>query len=479
MGLTQSIAKNTALQVIGKIIGTILGVITIGILTRYLGQTGFGHYSTALAFMQFFGILVDMGLYLICLKEISSVTPEKENHILSNIFTLRIISAIIFLGSGVLLIFLFPYEPMVKWSAAIVSISFLFAALVQILTSVFQKYLRMGLVALAEVIGRIGFLLIILLFIFQKINLPLLMLGNIVNTLLYFIILWFLVKKFVVIKFAFDFTYWKEILTKTWPIALGIAFNLVYFRADTIILSLYHPAADVGLYGAPYKILEIIATFPHMFMGLVTPILTAAWLVADKKHFKKSMQRTFDFFVLLAIPMVLGSIPLADRIMRILAGNEFKEAGAILPILMLATGFIFVGTLFTYTLVILEKQKPMLKFYLSAAILALIGYFIFIPKYSYFGAAWVTVFIEAFIAISAFFLTYNLTKIKLNLINTSKSLLASLIMLAFTWIFINWPMELIIPVDIIIFFILVFIMKGFDTEVIYWLKHRKDKNMVN
>ena len=479
MGLTQSIAKNTALQVIGKIIGTILGVITIGVLTRYLGQTGFGYYSTALAFMQFFGVLVDMGLYLICLKEISTAVAEKENYVLNNIFTLRIISAVIFFGGGALLIFLFPYPDAVKWAAAIVSVSFLFMSLVQILTSVFQKYLAVGLVALAEIIGRIGFLLLTLFFVFQKNNLPVLMLGNVLNSFIYFIILWFLVKKFAAIKFAFDFKYWRKIFKKTWPIALGIALNLVYFRADTIILSLYHPAADVGLYGAPYKILEIIATFPHMFMGLVMPILTAAWITADKERFKKSMQRTFDFLILLAIPMVLGSVPLADRIMRILAGNDFKEAGTVLPILMLATGFIFIGTLFTYTLVILEKQKPMLIFYFSAAVLSLAGYFAFIPKYSYFGAAWVTVAIEAFIALSAFLITYNLTKVKLNLANTGKTLTASLIMLAFTWLIRNWQIALIIPLDIIVFFALMFLLKGLDTEVIYWLKHKKNKNMVN
>src|SRR3989339_1569093 len=155
MGLTQSIAKNTALQVIGKIIGTILGVITIGVLTRYLGQAGFGYYSTALAFMQFFGVLVDMGLYLICLKEISA-NPEKENYIVGNIFTLRVISAVIFIGGGIILIFAFPYPLVVKISGAIVAISFFFMSLVQTLTTVFQKYLKMGSVALAEVLGRAG-----------------------------------------------------------------------------------------------------------------------------------------------------------------------------------------------------------------------------------------------------------------------------------------------------------------------------------
>lgn len=463
MTLTKTIAHNTFWQIIGKIFGTFLGVATIALLTRYLGQEGFGQYTTALAFMQFFGVLVDMGLYLVCLREISAY-PEKENYITSNIFTLRFFSALIFLGGGALLIFAFPYPPLVKWSAVIVSLSFFFMSLVQVLTTVFQKYLKMGQVALAEVLGRVGFLVIILLFIFYKGNLPALMFGNVTNTLIYFIVLWLLVKKFVKITWAFDLKYWKTIFIKTWPIALGVAFNLVYFRADTIILSLYRPATEVGIYGAPYKILEIIATFPHMFMGLVMPLLTAAWLSKNLERFNSIIQRTFDFFIILIIPLVLGSIPLASGIMKLIAGKEFIASGKILPILMLATGTIFLGTLFTYTLVILEKQKVMLKYFFTAAVLALIGYFIFVPQYSYLAAAWVTVIIEAFITLVALRLTFKFTKIRLSVKIFFKSLLAGLLMMAGIYFLPNWPTLLLILAATFIYCLIMFLINGFDKK---------------
>ncbi|MBT4121820.1 flippase [bacterium] len=467
MTIARSIANNTFWQIIGKIIGTFLGIITIGLLTRYLGQTGFGQYTTALAFMQFFGVLVDMGLYLICLREISA-NPEREEYIISNIFTLRIISAFIFIGGGALLIFLFPYPAIVKYSALIVSLSFFFMSLVQILTTVFQKNLKMTQVALAEVIGRIGFLIVIFLFIFYKENLPALMLGNVANTFIYFLILWVLVKKYVKITWLIDLPYWKEIITKAWPIALGVVLNLVYFRADTIILSLYKPASEVGIYGAPYKILEIIATFPHMFMGLVMPLLTAAWLVKNKEKFQNILQHTFNFFLIIIIPMILGTIPLSHGIMKLIAGDGFTESGAILPILIVATGLIFLGTMFTYTLVILDKQKAMLKYFGLAAVLALIGYFIFIPRYSYFGAAWVTVIVEGFITIMALSLTFYHAKIKLKLNVLWKSLLASIIMTSCLYYLLPFNLNIILLLLIacLVYFIFLFLLKGIDKKMI-------------
>ena len=472
MEQSKKIAQNTLWQIIGKIIGTALGVLTIGLLTRYLGQENYGLYTTAVAFMQFFGVLVDLGLYLICLKEISA-KPEKESFIVSNIFTLRIISAVIFIGGGVLLIFAFPYPLVVKLSAMIVSLSFFFMSLVQTLTSVFQKYLKMGQVALAEVIGRIGFLAVIVLFVFHQGSLPALMWGNVANTLIYFLILWFLVKKYVLIKWGFDFNYWKDVFRQAWPIALGVVFNLVYFRADTIILSLYRPAADVGIYGAPYKILEIIATFPHMFMGLVMPLLTAAWVAGNLTDFKNIAQKTFDFFAIILIPMVLGTLPLSSGIMSLIAGKDFVASGPILTILMLATGIIFLGVFFTYAIVILEKQKAMLKYFFIAAILSLIGYFLFIPRYSFYGAAWVTVIVEAFILISAWLIFWKFTKVNLSLKIFLKSLLAGCLMAGSLYYLPDWPVLTKIAIGSLIYLMAMLATGGIDKKRIFGILRLK------
>jgi O-antigen/teichoic acid export membrane protein len=469
---SQKIAANTAWQILGKIIGTVFGILTIGLLTRYLGQEDFGHYTTAVAFMQFFGVLVDMGLYLICLKEISA-HPEKEDYIISNIFTLRVISAFIFIGGGIILIFAFPYPLVIKLSGAIVAISFFFMSLVQTLTTVFQKYLKMGSVALAEILGRAGFLGVIILFILFKNNLPYLMWGNVANTFIYFIILWFLVKRYVKITWQIDFAYWQAIFKKAWPIALGIVFNLVYFRADTIILSLFKPAGDVGIYGAPYKILEIIATFPHMFMGLVMPLLTAAWITNQLDKFKDATQKTFDFFVILALPMILGTLPLARQIMILIAGENFAASGKVLAILILATGIIFLGVLLTYLLVILEKQRAMLKYFFTAAVLALTGYLIFIPRYSYFGAAWVTVGVELFIVITSWLIFYQTTKVKINFQIFFKSLLAAGLMSLIIYLLPAWHVLILIGLAILIYFALMLIIGGIDKKFLSSIFNQK------
>lgn len=54
MSLARKIAGNAAIQLIARISGNIIGVVVVALLTRYLGQEGFGNYSTIFAYLFFF-----------------------------------------------------------------------------------------------------------------------------------------------------------------------------------------------------------------------------------------------------------------------------------------------------------------------------------------------------------------------------------------------------------------------------------------
>lgn len=469
------VAKNTVIQILGKIISILLGVAALGIMTRYLGQEGYGQYITILVFLQFFGILMDLGLYLTLVREISA-NPEKENWIFNNVFTLRFFSSILFLSLAPIVVIFMPYPDIVKWGVVITTLTYFFNSLVQILTSVFQRKLAMGKAMTAEILGRIAHLVALVIIIYLGGNLLAVLLGNIANTFVYFLALFYLAGKFLKIKFSFDFSFWLKILKKTWPIALGIFFNLIYFKADTLILSFLKPAGDVGIYGAPYKFLEILTTLPHLFLGLLLPIMAGAWVKKNIKEFKQIFQICFDLFVIIGMPMIAGGLIVGTPLIAFFAGNEFLSSGPVLKILIVATALIFFGTLFNYVIIAIDKQKKLLKYFIITSILSVIGYLIFIPPYSYYGAAWVTVAGEAFIALMSFTLGYRITKIGLNLKIFYKILPATLVMSGFLYFFKNFHVALIIIIGIIIYFILLIIFKAIRIDFIKQILKRVDKS---
>jgi len=147
--LGRKIALNTIVSSGARIIGLALSLTTIGFITRYLGQEGFGYYATILAFLFFFTVLADLGLYSICLREISQPRADQRK-IVSNAFTLRFMVGLFIFALAPLVVYFFPYPGQVKTGVLIGALGFWLMSNQQVLIGIFQKYLRVDKVALGE-----------------------------------------------------------------------------------------------------------------------------------------------------------------------------------------------------------------------------------------------------------------------------------------------------------------------------------------
>ncbi len=469
MSLTQKIAHNTLVQIIGKALGISLSLASVGLLTRYLGQTGFGYYTTIFAFLQIFGILVDFGLQMTTVQMISDI-QNNEAKILGNILGLRLTASVVFLGLAPLIALFFPYPIIVKAGILILAISFILNSLVAVLIGVFQKYLVMSKVALADLINKATLFILIALTFFtvqnRMVGLIIILAASIMASFLNFSLLFSWAKKYIPCQFYFQITEWRKIISKTWPIALTIALNLIYFKADTIILSLFRNPAEVGIYGAPYKILEVLINLVYLFLVLLLPLMANYFSLQNYYQLKDILQKGFDSIVAITIPMILGIYFLGIPIMTLVAGEEFLISGIILKILILATGAIFIAALFGYGVVAIGKQKQMIKFYLINALISLGAYLIFIPKYSYWAAAWITVFTEVFILLTAYGVIYKNLKFIPNLKILYKSIIASVVMCLPLYLFSSWNLFLLIFIATINYLRMMYLIKGFSKELI-------------
>jgi len=103
---------------------------------------------------------------------------------------------------------------------------------------------------------------------------------------------------------------------------------------------------------------------------------------------------------------VVGTQVFAQPVMVLVAGKDFAESGTVLKILIWAVGFVFISSFFAHVMVALDKQRRIIPAYIFTALTSLIGYLYFIPRFSYFGAAAVTVYSEA--AITVFMIIYTI-----------------------------------------------------------------------
>lgn len=437
------ITFHTLVSYAGRVVSSILGLLAIGVITRTLGQEGFGEYTTIVAYISMFVILGDLGLQVLMAREISQ-RKDGIGDMASAFFTLRFLSSLFFLLVGFALSFFFPYSAEMKLGILIGAVGFFFLSMNQLLLSIFQKHLAMHITAIAEIIGR-GTQLLFVYLIYRiyagdpvsrivpwEIGSPasalyLFLAAMSGAALIIFILQYYFAIRYVKLRLAFNVKQWTEILKTTWPIALSIVLTMIYFKIDTIFLSVMKPQADVGIYGVAYRMLESLIFFPAMFAGIMMPILSRE-AVSDLKRFRDVFQRAFRIITIFAAPIVTGGIILAYSIAGLIGGKDFVAAGAPLQALFVATGIIFFGNLLGRAVIALDAQKQAVFAYLFGVALNVVLNLIFIPKYTYMGAAWTTVATEFIITVFLFLLIRRRVKISLEIATIIKTAFAAGVM---------------------------------------------------
>ena len=475
MSMANKIFTNTVWQIAIRAISILIGVANLGLITRILGQTNFGFYTTIFAFAQMFMILVDLGLYLTLLREISSVDGRREeSRVTNNIFTIRFFSSFIFLALAPLAIQAFPYAPEVKTYLIYFIIAFFFQTLITTLSAVFAKKLAMPKVAIADLAGKACYLGLLTHLFFYNGSLKSVLLTNSITQFLAFILIYLFLRKYIDLKFAWDFKFWKKIIYRTLPLALSVVLNLIYFKADTLVLAAFVSPDEVALYGAPYRILEVLVTFPHMFLALILPILTAAWLKKNLVKFREIWQNSFDFFVMLTPAILVAIWLIGQPLMTFVAGVDFAKSGAILNVLVLATVAIYFGTLLIYVVIALSLQKEMVKYFLLTAAFGLVGYLIFIPRFSYWGAAWMTVATEILVGVFAYMVIRKKLALQTNLKIIWKSGEAALVALFVGWLLQDTHPILVFLGAMLTYIVLLYFSKAINKQQLQALFKRTD-----
>ncbi|OGZ58094.1 MAG: hypothetical protein A3B96_02460 [Candidatus Spechtbacteria bacterium RIFCSPHIGHO2_02_FULL_43_15b] len=484
--ISNKIALNAAISAGSRLVSMAFGLVSVSLVIRTLGQEGFGQYSTVLAYLALFVIAADLGLHSLMAREISR-SERDLSAVSSNFFSLRFAGTVIFLALGFLLCFLFPYPIEVKMAIGLGSFGFLFLSMSQILLVVFQKYLTLHKAAIAEVLGRtVQVLFVYLIYIrFGDLNITtsenmsqgkVLYLFILVMSLASLTIFFFefvFVRKTVKISLNFKFKEWYQILKVAWPIALSIALTLIYFKIDTIFLSVMKPPEHVGIYGAAYRVLESLIFFPAMFAGIMMPILSKE-VTKSLKDFNNVLAKSLKAVSVFAFPTAVGGILLSYSIVSLIGGKEFLAAGLTMQILFIAIGLIFFGNILGRAVIALDLQKKATAAYLFGVVLNVALNIIFIPKYSYLGAAWTTVVTELMIVAFLFLLVKLKTDLKVKWGDLWKILGSCVVMGVFLYAFANpiteplplWKLGIAIVIGAVSYFGALYIIKGVDIKEI-------------
>lgn len=446
------IAYNAIIQIIGRIFFLVLSLVNIKLITSYLSPQGFGEYSTILTFTGFFTVLIDLGLFTVAVREISKA-HERSQEILSNIMSLRLLTALLATIIVIVIGFAIPKYAPLGSGIIIAAVAMFFYFISNILDVVFHVNLKMQYISLAENISKIVTLFCVWIAVHYNLGvggiLVAILLGNMAAMAPRILI----AQNFIRIKLAWDSKVIKWLLKLSLPLALVFILNNIYFKIDSQMLYILSTTYDAGLYGLVYRIMETTLFVATFIIAAITPSLSK-YIESDKAKAQELVSRSFEVLLALSLLLLVTISIFPGQIIQFLSDSSFLPAVPAMSILAGVAALMYINGLFGQILIAADKRKVMVGFSIFLVLFNIVLNFILIPKYGFVGAAWSTLISEFAVLFFNALVTRRIVALQINWPRIVKLLITTIVVAILLYILksqLHWIVSIIIGLAIYIF----------------------------
>lgn len=379
---TTRIAKNSFFLFISQGYIALTVFLYIPLLTRYLGQEGYGRYNYAYAFIGIFQVLASLGLHQILVREVAR-DKERAGLYLGNSLVIKLLLSAITLGVIALAVALRGPRPADILIMSLATGEMLLRIYGNVNLSIFRAFQRMEYELLVDFVdGTIGLVGVVMAVYFQLGLVAVFLaffLAAVARTLTSFLIGLILFAK---PQFQMDKAIWKHFLGESTPIGVSMGLQRGYERQGTVILEGMRGSAEVGLLGGPLRIYRLMDIVTQSVVGALFPMFSSL-AVSKKQALVEAYQTAFKLLALLSLPLAGFLLIFAEQITSLLLGPDFVAATDLLRLLAPAIIFSFLGFLFSFLLRAIDRQRVdtmnwglalLLNFALSYLLIAPLGF---------------------------------------------------------------------------------------------------------
>lgn len=385
----QTIFKNTLWLTVSTVINKLLALALLIYAARILGAEGYGKFTFALAFVSLLMIFSDFGLSPIVTREFAREKEKKEEFY--SIISLKVLLAFATFILILLASFFVGPEKDIQRIILILAFFLLANSFIGICHSFFHARQKMEYEAWFETLQSLmifGFGFFVLLRFPSVKNLSYAYFFSSLAALVF--VLSFFHFKIFPLKIKWDFVIWKKFLKMSWPLALIGLFGVIYGYTDSIMLGWRHMLAETGWYNAASKIV-MAGLIPMGLIGASFYPALSKFSKESKEKFQKAWDFELEIMILLALPLVVGGMFLAPKIIYSFYPLDFSPSILAFQILILTAGIIFLYRPFYDAMIVLNQQTKTFWITIAGAVANVILNLILIPKYSLYGAAVATV----------------------------------------------------------------------------------------
>jgi len=379
----KAFTKRFSLDALSRIITFILNIL----IARKLLVSDFGLLTYALSAANLLYVFTEMGVSTYLLKEVGK-NPEKISDLWREAIFIKL--ALSFLVFASALLFLGHLWPWSRPWIFLAALGWMFGNSLVDLYQTFCNAMHDFYIA-AKIVIASRFLLVsavALLFLTDRVSITnvilVYLLGSTAGALLSGFVFARHVKS---TDKPFDFKDSIELFWRAFPLGIANIFGMAYFRIDTIILTWIRGSAETGIYGAAFRVYEMVFAVPSALMVVATPMLSKA-LQEGKVKLLRTVKTVLLISAVISSAWLIAGYFGAEKIISMLFGERYAQSGSVLQILVIANTAAFFSTIFTYMMAVVDKQnRHALNQGITLAISLLLN-FILIYRYGALGAAW-------------------------------------------------------------------------------------------
>jgi O-antigen/teichoic acid export membrane protein len=203
----------------------------------------------------------------------------------------------------------------------------------------------------------------------------------------------------------------SQIWEQTTPVFFAALFIALFGRVDLFALTtLGLPTREAGYYAAAQNLSIIPGLFAISFMPVL--LSTLSRMFRDGEHEQaRIMSRDAMRLPLGMLPFAAMAAGASDEVVVLIFGGSFAPTGPILGWLIL--GKVAAVMISISFIILVAGDRPGLSNVLATPMLALalVGHFLFVPRFGAIGAAWVTTTLEVAGALAGAFMVHRLQRV--------------------------------------------------------------------
>lgn len=476
MSQVQTIFKNMSWLLISQIIASVCGFIWTILMARYLGVDNYGIFGFATSLTGILAITIDFGISNHIVRHIATDYDSAPKY-LGNALPLKSIFSVGTIILTLIILILMKTDELVITVTLLFTIEMIFKSFIGTLNGSFQAFEEGKYQGIGNTILHVLLLIFILLTIFTDLGLIGIAISYIIANLIALIYEYYVLKKHIIKpKFELDADFCKKITLLAIPFAVTSLLYNVYYSIDIVMLTNMVGNYPTGIYNATYKLISVLTLFYSVYTAVIFPVMSK-FFKNDEKMLLISFEKSIKYLMLIIIPLAVATVVYSTDIIHFIYGHEYDASSSVLSILIWTVCLLFISGAANTLLNASHKEVTVTKIYAMAAIFNIVLNLFMIPYLSYNGAAITTVLSDVLIVILQAYIIYRLGhRPNKKLYYDILKIIAGSAVLGIALYLLNLNMWVALPVGIIIYFAVMYLIRFFDDDDKYVIREILGRN---